>query len=62
MDTAVPPIKEEVAEVVQEVAEHFVEVPRVPGPDRTSQRTVEPNSDALRLQEQIVEVVEENST
>ena len=28
MDTAVPPIKEEVAEVVQEVAEHFVEMPR----------------------------------
>ena len=29
MDTAVSPIKEEVAEVVQEVAEHFVEVPRI---------------------------------
>ena len=46
----------EIAEVVQEVVEHFIEVPRMSNPYRNLQRTVEPNSVARGLQEQVMEV------
>ena len=54
MDTAVPPSREEIAEVVQEDVEYFIEVLQMPNQHHKSQLAVEPNSDAQEIQEQIV--------